>query len=107
MADEVDVLRPQGRLDGDSSPELTQQALDMIDKGSRRLLIDFREIYYISSAGLRAALAVAKRMAEAGGRVVICAASADVQQVFDVGGFVSVIEMHPTAEGAKARLAED
>ncbi len=107
MSDEVDVLRPQGRLDGESSPELAQQALEMIDRGSRRLLLDFRDLYYMSSAGLRAALAVAKRMSEAGGRVAICSANPQVAEVFDVGGFVSVFDMHSSAESATARLSED
>ena len=107
MSDEVQVLRPQGRLDGTNSPELTQQALEMIELGSRRLLLDLRDLYYISSAGLRAALAVAKRMSAVGGKVAICSANPQVAEVFDIGGFVSVFEMHASAESATARLSED
>ena len=107
MSDEVQILRPQGRLDGESSPELAQQALEMIDLGARRLLLDFRDLYYVSSAGLRAALAVAKRMSAVGGKVAICSANPQVVEVFDIGGFVSVLELHASPESATARLAEE
>ena len=46
-------------------------------------------------------------MSEAGGRVAICSANPQVAEVFDVGGFVSVFDMHPSAESATARLSED
>ena len=107
MADDVQVLRPQGRLDGTSSPELADQAMAMIEQGSRRLLLDFKDLYYISSAGLRAALAVAQRMTAVGGKVAICSANPEVAEVFDIGGFVAVFDMHATAESATARLSED
>ncbi len=107
MSDELQILRPQGRLDGDSSPELTRQALDMIEHGNRRLLLDLRDLYYVSSAGLRAALAIAKRMSAAGGRLAVSSMSPQVAEVFDISGFVAVIDVHPTAESASARLMED
>ena len=53
------------------------------------------------------ALAVAQRMTSVGGKVAICSANADVTEVFDVGGFVAVFDMHPSAESATARLSED
>jgi stage II sporulation protein AA (anti-sigma F factor antagonist) len=107
MADELDILSPQGRLDSESSPDLAKQALDMIDKGSRRLLLDFKDLYYVSSAGLRAALAVAKRMSEVGGKVAIASVSPQVAEVMDVSGLVMILDVHTSAESARARLLED
>ena len=71
MTEELQVLTPQGRLDSDNSAELTRQAKELIGKGGRRLLIDLKDLYYISSAGLRAALAVAKEMTAVGGKLAI------------------------------------
>lgn len=107
MSEDLEILRPQGRLDGDTSPELAQQAMDMIERGSRRLLLDFKDLYYVSSAGLRAALLVAKRMSAAGGRLAICSVTPEVAQVMDISGFVAVIDIHPTPESATKRLLED
>jgi anti-anti-sigma factor len=107
MSDELDIIRPQGRLDSESSSDLARQALDMIDRGSRRLLLDFKDLYYVSSAGLRAALAVAKRMGEVGGKVAISSVSPQVAEVMDISGFVTILDVHPSSESATAKLLED
>jgi anti-anti-sigma factor len=102
--DDLQIIRPQGRLDSSSSPALEKQAMDVIDAGARRLLIDFVDLIYISSAGLRAALAVAKRMSAAGGRLALCSLNPQIAEVFQISGVDAIIDIHPTAESAAARL---
>jgi anti-anti-sigma factor len=104
MSDDFQILRPQGRLDSTSSPVLEKQALDYIDGGSRRLLLDFVDLQYISSAGLRAALTVAKKMTAAGGRLALCCLSPQIIEVFEISGVDTILDIHPTAESAAARL---
>lgn len=104
MSDEVQVVRPQGRLDGTNSPALEKHVLNIIDGGSRRLLLDLGELQYISSAGLRMALVVAKRMKAAGGQLALCSLNAQIAEVFKISGFDSILDIHPSAESAKARL---
>ncbi|HEX4098487.1 MAG TPA: STAS domain-containing protein [Caulobacteraceae bacterium] len=104
MSDEIQILRPQGRLDSASSPVLEQQAFALIEAGGRLLLIDFDGLAYISSAGLRAALAVAKRMSAAGGRLALCSLSPQVAEVFEISGVNTIIDIHPSAESAAQRL---
>ena len=105
MSDDIRILRPQGRLDSASSPLLEREALEVIDGGGRRLLIDFEGLDYISSAGLRAALAVAKRMNAAGGRLALCSLRPQVAEVFEISGVNAIIDIHASAETATARLA--
>lgn len=107
MSEELQILRPQGRLDSDSSPELEKQAEELIARGGRRLLLDLRDLYYISSAGLRAALSMAKRLSAVDGRLAIASPNRQVTEVFDIAGFLHVVDVHPTAESATARLLED
>ncbi len=107
MSDELQVLRPQGRLDSDTSPELARQASEVIGRGGRRLLLDLKDLYYISSAGLRAVLSAAKEMTAVGGRLAISSPNNEVTEVFDISGFVSVIEVHHSAESARQRLLEE
>ncbi len=104
MSDDIQILRPSGRLDSASSSGLERQATDLIEAGGRRLLIDFDSLDYISSAGLRAALAVAKRMNAAGGRLALCALKPQVAEVFEISGVNSIIDIHDSAESATARL---
>ena len=107
MSDELQILRPHGRLDSASSPLLEREATSAIDEGARRLLIDFERLDYLSSAGLRAALAVAKRMNAAGGRLALCSLKPQVAEVFEISGVDAIIDVHPSAESATARLMGD
>jgi anti-anti-sigma factor len=104
VSEDIQIIRPQGRLDSASSPVLERQAFEVIDAGGRRLLIDFIGLDYISSAGLRTALAVAKRMSAAGGRLALCSLNPQVAEVFEISGVDAIIDIHPSAESATVRL---
>ena len=104
VSDDLRILRPQGRLDSASSSGLEREATELIEGGGRRLLIDFDGLDYISSAGLRAALTVAKRMNAAGGRFALCSLSPQVAEVFEISGVNAIIDIHPSAESAEQRL---
>lgn len=107
MSDEVQILRLQGRLDSETSPELKRQALEAIGRGGRRLLLDLKDLVYISSAGLRAVLVAAAEMTAAGGKLAIASPSPQVAEVFDISGFLTVVDMHATAEDATAELLKE
>jgi anti-anti-sigma factor len=107
MSEDFQVLAPHGRLDSDSGPELARQANEVIGRGGRRLLLDLKDLYYISSAGLRAVLVAAREMAAVGGKLAISSPNQDVTEVFDISGFVSVVDLHRSAESATARLLEE
>jgi anti-sigma B factor antagonist len=49
----VTVLRLSGQLNAESAPRLQTEAETAINAGARHLLLDLREISYISSAGMR------------------------------------------------------
>ncbi len=104
MSEKIQILRPAGRLDSASSPVLEREATELIDGGGRRLLIDFEGLDYISSAGLRAALAVAKRMNAAGGKLALCSLRPQVAEVFEISGVDAIIDIHASPESATAHL---
>jgi anti-anti-sigma factor len=103
--DGVTVLAPHGRIDTTTSPALDEAVRRTVDEGARALLIDFRGVDYISSAGLRVLLVLAKRMREVGGRVVLCGMGQPVRQVFQLAGFLPLFTIEPTREAGWTRLA--
>ena len=50
----VTVLRLKGSVDASSYEQLQSRAQETINAGSRNLLLDLKEVPYMSSAGLRA-----------------------------------------------------
>ena len=78
-----------GRLDTTTAPEL-EKALSTQLEGIESLTLDFAELAYISSAGLRVLLALQKTMNRQG-QMVVTHVNDNIMEVFDVTGFVDVL----------------
>jgi len=52
-----ELVTLSGQIDSATAPELEQTLLDLIDSGKRNLVLNFRDVTFISSAGLKALLA--------------------------------------------------
>lgn len=76
----------EGRLDSLTSPELEEQ-LKLALEGIEKLIFDFAELRYISSAGLRVILTTMQIMEEQG-EMIVRNVSSDVMDVFEVTGLV-------------------
>ncbi len=101
---DVLVLTPEGRIDGSNSADFQSAVMERIDEGSESILLDFAGISYISSAGLRAVLILAKKLNQVSGRFALCSMQKSVQSVFEVSGFVKIIDVHPGREDALAAM---
>jgi anti-anti-sigma factor len=105
MADGVFEMRPQGRIDSATGPAFEKDVLAQIDDGQRRLLLDFGELQYISSAGLRIVLLAAKKMKTAGGKLALCSLNPQITEVFEISGFARILDIHPSRDAALATLS--
>ena len=99
---EVSVLSFEGNLDTNTAPQAQEQIDQLIDGGSSKILINFHELNYISSAGLRVLLATAKKLKATSGDLKICGLNQTVQEVFDISGFSSILSVVATEEDALA-----
>jgi anti-anti-sigma factor len=104
MAEDICEVRPKGRLDSASGPAFEKDLLSRIDEGRRRLLLDFAELQYISSAGLRIVLLAAKKMKGAGGKLALCSLNPQIAEVFEISGFSHILDIHPSRESALSIL---
>jgi anti-anti-sigma factor len=91
-------LKISGRLDAESSILAEKQVRDILDGGTTRILFDFSELDYISSAGLRVILMTIKELRTKEGKVVLCSLNEYVQEVFDVSNFASIIPITASSE---------
>lgn len=79
----------EGRLDTTTAPQLETELKEEISD-VEELRLDFTDLAYISSAGLRVLLSAQKIMNRQGS-MVICNANEDVMDVFDVTGFIDIL----------------
>lgn len=94
------VLALSGRLDGLASPAVEQKIDALLAAGVRSVVFDCSALSYISSAGLRAFLTSAKKLKSAGGRAAFAALAPAVHEVFELSGFLTALDVHPTVAAA-------
>lgn len=83
----VKVVDFKGNLDTNTSPQAENHLSKMLDEGDKKILVNFKNLDYISSTGLRVLLVIAKRMKSSGDELRLCSLNEVVQEVFDISGF--------------------
>ncbi len=78
------VLKPIGRIDTVTAPELAKM---VVLDGVKELEFDLSEVDYISSAGLRIFLGSQQKMTASGGKMVLSGVRPIVKEIFDIVGF--------------------
>lgn len=81
----------EGRLDTVTAPELEKEISDILD-GISALVLDMKNLEYVSSAGLRVILKTHKVLASKEGLKIINA-SDDIKEVFDITGFSDFLDV--------------
>ncbi len=92
------VVSVSGRLDAGTASDLEKDCANLINEGSTKLILELSALEYVSSAGLRSVLAVAKKLKAAGGGLSLCGLSGLVQEVFSIAGFDSFLPVYETVE---------
>ncbi|MFC5702296.1 STAS domain-containing protein [Cohnella faecalis] len=98
----VTVMAIEGRLDGIHASEAESAFLKLAAEGRSRFVLDFKDMVYISSAGLRVVLVAAKKVRSLQGRLICAGMSDQVRDVFEMSGFLSILE---TAAGTDEALS--
>lgn len=90
----LNILVPVGKLDSVNSVEFEKLILSLIaSEADKKFLVDFSQVDYISSAGLRTLLLAAKEAKPLGGVVHLCAMNDCIKSVFEVTGFTSIFKI--------------
>ena len=97
-------LSPRGRIDGANAHEFQQSLTAAIGDGESAVVADFEGISYMSSAGLRAILIVAKALRQSGAKFALCSLTPVINDVFTISGFSKVISVLGSRAEALAHL---
>jgi anti-sigma B factor antagonist len=84
FAEDVAIVRLSGKfVAGSDGPFLRQKVADLIDAGSRKVILDFEDVPYIDSTGLGFLAGSQKVAQSAGASVVLVALNEHVKRVID------------------------
>jgi anti-anti-sigma factor len=94
-----------GRLDSATSGAFEKSLQNIFELAGSRVLMDFSSLDYISSAGLRVVLMMAKRAKQSQGQLVLHGLRPHVREVFEISGFLKILEVADAQEAALARFS--
>lgn len=103
----VVVLTPVGRVDQSNAAEFGSTMVPYVSecKGSESpLILDFSQLEYISSAGLRELMIVGKRVHSQHGDLAIAGLQPLVREVFQISRFDTLFKIYDTVDTAVATL---
>ena len=89
VIDKTLEIKLSGRLDSTTAPQLEEELKNSI-KNSELLILDFENLEYLSSAGLRIILATQKTMNKQG-KMVIKHVNETIMDIFEVTGFIDIL----------------
>jgi len=95
----------KGRLDSAGSDQLKEHLSQLLDSGTTRLVIDFGEVAYISSAGFRVLMVAARRAEQAKGALALSGISGEARRLFDLAALTEMFTILPDRAQAVAALA--
>ena len=108
-AEHVDGLllaKPKDRIDGSNSRVFEEALLEAIGDNGGSVVLDFEDLRYISSAGLRAILLTAKKVKVKDGQLVLCSLSESIKEVFELSGFDKIIPIYEDRGAAVSALSK-
>jgi anti-anti-sigma factor len=100
----VQQVTLKGRLDSVTSSSLEKSLQPLFGSAGSRTLVDFSDLSYISSAGLRVILMAAKRAKQSQGKLVLCCLLPHVREVFEISGFLKILDLVDDHAAAVAHL---
>jgi anti-sigma B factor antagonist len=87
----INIFKLNGRLDSNTSQGFEKKIFQAIDDGSKSVIIDFKDLDYISSAGLRVIFKATKALKREEGKMMLCDMQDYVKEVFEITGFDSFL----------------
>jgi anti-sigma B factor antagonist len=82
-----------GRLDTPAAQEIAPEMNALTEDACGTIVLDCKELSYISSSGLRLFLSLRKAANEKGGKIIVADINNDIRNVFMMTGFLNLFEV--------------
>ena len=86
------LLALEGRLDTTTAPQLQEALIPEFDQ-VKNICLDFEELIYVSSAGLRVILMGEKTAQKKGAEMTLINVSEEILEIFEMTGFSDILHI--------------
>ena len=95
IKDGIKVCHLRGRLDSNTSQKFENELFRAISHGSNKIIVNFENLDYISSAGLHVILEAHHRILREDGQFILCSMQKHIREIFKATGiddFVIILD---------------
>ena len=96
----ITIVEIEGKMNTGASPDADKYINDLLDQGATRIILNLENLDFIASTGLRVILATGKKLAKAGGKLVLCNPNITVMDVLKMSGFSQMFNVFDSEEEA-------
>ena len=101
----VTIVAVSGSVDPTTSKDLDNDLKAQLQQGRFRMVADFSQVTYMSSAGFRVLLGALKECKAKGGDFVIAGPQKSIMQLLEMSGFTNFLKVYASVSEAAAKLA--
>jgi anti-sigma B factor antagonist len=104
VLEDTAVLYPKGHLDAHNVDRFEKEMVKLIGNHVVNIIINCKELNYISSAGMGIIMGYLDEIREKGGDIKLCCVDERVYEIFDLVGFTEIYDFLDTEETAVAKF---
>ncbi len=98
---DIAIAKICGRVDTIAARDFQGRLEGALASGSKRIILDMKDMAYISSAGLRSVLILSKKAQSSDVALIFCGMNDVVRKIFRVSGFSQFTKIAENVEEAK------
>jgi anti-anti-sigma factor len=107
MTEDVTVLEAHGRLDSTTAQQFGDRLVTLVNAGRSAIVVDLKNIIYITSAGFQALLIANRATAESQGKLALCGVIGDVKRLFEISSLTELFLICQTQVDGIAKLTDE
>ena len=90
---EIQILELSGEIDFHTSPELREKLQKIIEKQTKKILVNLKKVSYIDSSGLATFVEALQKMHKSKGKLVLAELASAVRGVFEIAKLDTVFSL--------------
>ncbi|CUU10348.1 anti-sigma B factor antagonist [Candidatus Kryptobacter tengchongensis] len=90
---EVKILKMKGYLDAYTSLQFEEKMKELIESGNYKIVVNMKNLSYISSAGFGVFMAFVDEVRKNGGDIKFCCLPEKIDEIFELLGFKHIFEV--------------
>ncbi len=103
---DITLFSVKGFIDTTTAPEFEKKFLSVLNEKKYKLVVDLKDVNYISSAGWGIFISEIKRIRNQKGDLVLVGMNPEVSEVFELLEFNTILKSYPNVETAVKKSFE-